>query len=203
MKRIAKQIFLLVLLVAPSIAYEPALADWYFGVTGGKTNNEWVPTYNPSAGESIDDTSNYLKPFVGQTLSTHFAWELGYADLNRIVSVIAPGQSTEVEARSLAFTLVGRVPVHSKVDFFGRWGLGYWDTKLTVDGAGGKKKGMGQVVGLGFDFKITNRWSLGFEWEQYQNVGEGTSVPTSKLTGQNVDVLGIRLIYRLDLAPGP
>ena len=57
-------------------------------------------------------------------------------------------------------------------------------------------------MGLGFDFRISDRLTVGPEWEQYQNVGEGASNGAARLMGQNIDTLGIRLIYHFDLAPG-
>jgi hypothetical protein len=44
---------------------------------------------------------------------------------------------------------------------------------------------------------------LRLEWTQYQNVGEGASAGNTRLTGQNVDVIWLRLTYHIRLAPGP
>jgi hypothetical protein len=188
------------LFLASSLAPAAAFADWYFGAAVGKTNNEFLPT-----GASGDkDTSTSAKAFVGMGLSPQFALELGYMNLGKFVDF--GSVPTTVKAQDLAFTLVGKVHVHPRVDFFGRWGLGYWDAKWTFVGGDNSKTGVGQVVGLGFDLRPTflpDSFRIGFEWEQYQNVGEGASVPGNRLMGQNVDVMELRLVYHFDLAPGP
>lgn len=195
MKMIGKQA-LFALLITPFLAPGLASAQWYFGASAGRTNNEWVPTSGVS---SDTDTSNFVKPFGGFSLSPHFAAELGLANLGKVVKTT----TATIDAKSVAFTLVGKVPVHPKVDFFGRWGLGIWNAKWTFNGTGATKTSVGQVVGLGFDFRISDRLTVGPEWEQYQNVGEGATAGGVKLMGQNIDTLGIRLVYHFDLAPGP
>ncbi len=189
MKTIERALY--ALLIALSLAPGSASAQWYAGASAGRTNNEWAPT----GGSADSDASNFVKPFGGFSLSPHFAAELGLANLGRVVKTT----TATIDAKSVAFTLVGKVPVHPKVDFFGRWGLGIWNAKFNGSGA---KTGVGQVVGLGFDFRISNRLTVGPEWEQYQNVGEGANAGV-KLMGQNIDTLGIRLVYHFDLAPGP
>ncbi len=199
MRTIGKQA-LFVSLVAALLAPGWASAQWYVGATAGKTNTEWTPT-----GLSGDkDTSTYVKPFVGLSLSPQLAVELGYANLGKIVDFSSTPAS--VDAKSLALTLVGKVAVHKQVDLFARLGVGAWHAKWGFGGASGTKNGGGTVIGLGVDFRplsFPDRMSLGFEWEQYQNVGEGAMAGAIRLMGQNVDTLGIRLVYHFDLAPGP
>jgi len=193
MKTIGKEA-LFALLISLFLAPGWASAQWYVGASAGRTNNEWVSIGAPND----TDTSTYVKPFGGFSFSPHFAAEVGLANLGKVVNT----STDTIDARSLAFTLVGRVPVHPKVDFFGRWGLGIWNAKWSSFGSSATKTGVGQVVGLGFDFRISDRLTVGPEWEQYQNVGEGASVGAGRLMGQNIDTLGIRLVYHFDLAPG-
>jgi len=199
MKISAKPLLLASLLVS-SLAPAAASADWYFGAAVGQTNNQ----FSSISASGDKDTSTSYKMFAGLGLSPQFALEIGYIDLGKFVDF--GSVPTTVKAQDLAFTLVGKVKVHPRVDFFGRWGLGYWDAKWTLLGTSTSKTGLGQVVGLGFDFRPTflpDNFRVGFEWEQYQNVGEGASSFGARLMGQNVDVMQLRLVYHLDLAPGP
>ena len=113
MKTIGKQA-LFALLISPFLAPGWASAQWYVGASAGRTNNEWVSIGAPND----TDTSTYVKPFGGFSFSPHFAAEVGLANLGKVVKT----STDTIDARSLAFTLVGKVPVHPKVDFFGRWG---------------------------------------------------------------------------------
>ncbi|HUL92371.1 MAG TPA: porin family protein [Burkholderiales bacterium] len=186
--------FALLLALAPCAA----LAD-YVGVAVGKTNNEWTPV-----GASGDkDTSTFAKAFGGLEFGPHFALEIGVANLGKFVDF--PSQNAQVSATDVSLTLVGRVQVHPQWDLFGRWGVGGWNAKWDVAGSSAKKTGLGQIVGLGFDYRakwLPDRFALSLEWEQYQNVGEGATAGSNRLMGQNVDVLELNLIYRFNLEPG-
>lgn len=198
MRMIRKQALSALLLVA-LLAPGGASAQWYFGVTAGQTNNEWA-----SVGSSGDkDTSTFGKVFAGHELSPQFAVEIGYADLGKIVDFSSPTAS--VDAKSAAISLVGKAAASPQIDMFARLGVGAWNAKWTLGSESGTKTGAGTVVGLGVNLRFASlpKLSLGFEWEQYQNVGEGAMAGSTRLMGQNVDTLGIRLVYHLDLLPGP
>ena len=181
------------LFLALALAPSAALAD-YVGVAIGQANNEWTAV----GGSNDKDTSNFFKAFGGLEFGPHFAVELGVADLGRFVDFSS--QNATLSATDVSFTLVGRVQVHPEWDLFGRWGVGVWNAKADTT-----KTGLGQVVGLGFDYRakwLPDRFALSLEWEQYQNVGEGTMTGGGRVMGQNVDVLELNLIYRFNLAPG-
>ena len=63
------------------------------------------------------------------------------------------------------------------------------------------------VIGLGilYSGSVTGAIRLGLfaEWRQYRSAGEGTSAGTTRVTGQNVEVLWLRLTCDFSLAPGP
>lgn len=176
-----------------------ASAQWYVGVAAGQTNNEWQPT----GLKGDKDTSTVGKVFVGHQLNPQFAVEAGYARLGKIVDF--PSTTAQVEAKALAISLVGTVAASPQVDMFARFGAGVWNADWSLSGASGTKTGTAPVVGLGVNFRLPvaqRRLTLGFEWEQYQNVGEGAMAGPARLMGQNVDTLMIRLVYRFDLLPG-
>ena len=181
-----------------------ASADWYFGVGAGRTNNEYLPTFNPSAGESIDDQDSAVKTFVGLDITPNLAAEVEYANLNSLVLATSPGQSTEIKAKSLGLSLVGKAQVHPNAHMFARFGVGRWSSDLTVNGATASGSGTSPMIGLGIAYKFQNvPLDLLLEWSQYQNVGQGVATAGTRLTGQNVDVLWIGFAYRIKLAPGP
>lgn len=186
-------------LAAGVAATMPASAQWYVGAAVGRTNNEWEPT--GLAGDK--DTSTVSKAFFGRQLSPQVSVEAGYANLGRFVDF---GSTTaQVEAQSLAFSLLGTLAVAPQVDMFARLGVGAARSKWSLGGANGTKTNLGPVVGLGVNFRTAlaqRSLVFGFEWEQYQNVGEGAMAGPSRLMGQNVDTLMLRIVYHLDLLPG-
>lgn len=194
-------------LVAVALLLLPAWAGaWYVGAAFGPTNTEYQPTFNP-VNASIDDSDTALKLIVGQRLGPNFAVELEYADLGDLVRHTAPGINLTMQGASLAASVLGRFPVLTHWTMYGRLGYGYWNADLDVIGASGSKNGFAPVIGLGVEYTgfVTGPARFGFavEWQQYQNVGENTSAGTTRLTGQNVDVLWLRINYYLRLAPGP
>lgn len=183
-----------------------ASAQWYFGVSAGFTNNEYLPTFNPAAGESIDDQDNAFKGFVGFNITPNLAVEFDYADLNSLVKATSPGQSTEVEAKAFGLSFLGKLQVHPTLQMFGRFGVARWDSDLIVNSVSGSDDGIAPVIGLGLIYRhpsFPRQLDLRLEWTQYQNVGQDVATAATKLTGQNVDVLWFGIAYHLQLAPGP
>jgi opacity protein-like surface antigen len=187
-------------LLIPSVA----CAQWYVGAGFGGTNTEWLPTFDPSAGESIDDQDTASKIFVGLGITPNLAIEADLTKLNSIVKVTSPGQSTEVKADALGLSLIGKLSVHPNAHMFGRLGVGRWDADLIVNAASASGTGTGTLIGAGIAYRIPNtQFDLRLEWTQYQNVGQGVSTANTRLTGQNVDVLWFSLAYHIQRAPGP
>lgn len=181
-----------------------ASADWYVGISAGVTNNEYVPTFNPAAGESIDDQDSAYKAYVGIDITPNLAFEVDYANLNSLVVASSPTQSTEIKAKSVGLSLVGKAQVHPNAYMFARFGVARWDSDLTVNGASASDSGTDPIIGLGIAYRFQELpLDLRLEWTQYQNVGQGVATSSSGLTGQNVDVLWIGVAYRIRLAPGP
>ena len=85
--------------------------------------------------------------------------------------------------------------------------MAYWDadmryTNFSVSDSG-SDNGLDPKIGLGFEYDFpSNPLLLRFEWEQYQNVGEGTKaqlVPGTtnlELNGQDINSLGLSLQYQ-------
>ena len=196
-----RSMILVALLLIPGLA---GSADLYFGASFGRTNNEFLPTFNPAASESIDDQDNAYKITFGWGLTPNLAVEADYGDLNSLVKATSPGQSTEITAKAIGLSFVGKASVHPTLQMFGRFGIQRWDSDLTVNGVSASGSGTDTLIGLGIIYKPQN-FPLDFrlEWTQYQNVGQGVTTPSTRLTGQNVDVIWFGIAYHLNLTPGP
>ena len=149
--------------------------------------------------------------FGGLTFGSNLALELGYADLGEY-SATQPGTlDVKIEPTAYYLSAIGKVSVHPRVKLFGRLGVAYWSTDLSltdfVDSSSGDDSGYDPLVGLGFEWSVLDRMDLRVEWEQFQNVGQDTkaSIPagTLELNGNDIDIFGVGLTYHFDLAPGP
>lgn len=187
-------------------------APFYFGVGYGQTNFDSIDLqYDSPSADVSDDQDVSTKVFFGQYLSPNFSYEIAYADLGEYTASSAGNYDVKIELKAITADLMAHQHVHTNWDFFAKLGVAYWTTTLnyndfTNSGSADESK-WGPHIGLGFNYKINDQWLLGVEWEQYQNVGQDTNVtlPGSalELNGNDLDVLGVRLTYRLRLAPGP
>ena len=134
--------------------------------------------------------------FGGYGFSRNFALEFGYADLGEF-TLSGPGLNMDIESTAIFAELVGRAKVHERVDVFGKLGVAYWDVELKFNAVSGDDNGLGPVVGLGFDFRVSDAVGIRVEWEQYQNLGEGLDAGgVLELLGSSEDVFGIGLTYQ-------
>ena len=207
-----KNILSLIAVLCFSVASPVMAGPLYFGVGYGQTNFDSIDLqYDSPAADISDDQDVATKVFFGQYLSSNFSYEIAYADLGEYTASSTGNYDVNIKLKALTADLMAHQHVHPKWDFFAKLGVAYWKTDLsyndfTNSGSGDESK-WGPHIGLGFNYKINDSWMLGVEWEQYQNVGQDTNVtlPSSalELNGNDLDVLGIRLTYRLHLAPGP
>jgi len=190
------------ILLVPGIALAQG---WYVGIGAGQTNMEVVPSADTGTGESIDDSDTAFKVFGGYGFSNNFAVEFGYADLGEFTQRNpASSFNVDIESSAIFAELVGSAKIHDRVDVFAKLGVAYWDTELTVFGSGvsasGDENSLDPVIGIGFDFRVGEQLGIRLEWEQYQNVGEGTGVAAApgalELLGDAVDVFGVGLTFQ-------
>ena len=203
-----KYTLLLLALLIPGITQ----AGWYFGVGAGTSNADSIDIeFDAPPDFESDDQDSIYQVFGGMTFGSNFALELGYADLGEYTAREISVFETKLDPAALSLSAIGKVSVHPKVKMFGRLGLAYWATDLSLtdftDSTTGDNNGLDPVIGLGFEWRFTDRLDLRFEWEQFQNVGQDTkaSIPsgTLELNGNDIDVFTIGLTYHLDLLPGP
>ena len=113
---------------------------WYAGVGVGQTNIDTAGDFDPSAGESADDSDTAFKVFGGYGFSRNFALEFGYADLGEF-TFSEPGFNVDSESTAIFAELVGRAKVHERVDVFGKLGVAYWDVELKLSNGGSISSG--------------------------------------------------------------
>ncbi len=199
---------LLLALLVPGMAQ----AGWYLGAEAGMSNADSIDIeFDAPPDFESDDQDSVYQVFGGLTLGNNFALELGYADLGEYTARETGVVEAKLDPTALSLSAIGKVSVHPKVKMFGRLGLAYWATDLSltdfVDSGSGDDNGLDPVIGLGFDWRITDRFDLRVEWEQFQNVGQDTqaSIPsgTLELNGNDIDVFAVGVTYHIDLAPGP
>jgi len=88
--------------------------------------------------------------------------------------------------------------------------INYWNTDLDYTEPGfsssGDDSGIDPVVGLGFEFTPADNLGIRFEWEQFQNVGDGTKTSLGagagnlELNGHDVNIIGIGVTYKFHFA---
>lgn len=135
-------------------------------------------------GVSCDDTDSALKLFGGYRFNQNMAFEAAYIDMGE--SVATDGFDTlKAEATALNFSVLGIIPVSSTFEIFGKFGLAFWDTKLSASGSfSGARDADGQDImfGAGVSFQATNQLSIRAEAEKFDNVGDGTATLESSVT---------------------
>ena len=187
-------------------------AGWYLGAEAGRSNADSIDiNFDTPPDLESDDQDTVYSLFGGLTFGSNLALELGYADLGEY-SATQPGTlDVKIEPTAYYLSAIGKVSVHPRVKLFGRLGVAYWSTDLSltdfVDSSSGDDSGYDPLVGLGFEWSVLDRMDLRVEWEQFQNVGQDTkaSIPagTLELNGNDIDIFGVGLTYHFDLAPGP
>ena len=197
-----------VVATAGSATVAPVLPQWYVGFGFGLTNTEIdaLDTLTPG-GRDTDDSDTSLKVYGGRRYSPNFALEFGIIDLGDYSQEDPTNSRVSFDAMALYAELVARFEVHTNWHFFGKLGMAYWDadmryTNFSVSDSG-SDNGLDPKIGLGFEYDFPNNpLLLRFEWEQYQNVGEGTKaqlVPGTtnlELNGQDINSLGLSLQYQ-------
>ncbi|WP_341677112.1 porin family protein [Niveibacterium sp. SC-1] len=73
----------------------------------------------------------------------------------------------DVKTRSLDVDLVARMPVHENVDIYGKAGVAYLDRELEQAGASTSRNGAAGKLGIGAEFKATEKVALRVEVAHY------------------------------------
>lgn len=187
-------------------------APLYVGVGYGNTNFDSIDLqYDSPPADVSDDQDSAAKIFFGNYLSPIFSWEIAYTDLGSYTATSQGNYDVSMDLEAFSFALLAHHNLHPRWDFFAKLGIAYWGVDLNyndfTNAGSGDQNDWSPLIGLGFNYTITDNLLLGIEWEQYQNVGQDTNVtlPGSalELNGNDVDVFGLRITYKYRFAPGP
>jgi opacity protein-like surface antigen len=189
------------LLAVPLLLLPAWAGAWYVGVGVGPTNTEYEPTFAPAT-STIDDSDTAYKVFVGNLINPNLAVELGYTDLGTVVRHTVSGLVLNLDSKTLALSVLGRLQRQPGWVMYGRLGYGMSNSDLDFGAFTGSKTTWAPVIGLGIEYTIQDRLRCGLEWEQYQNVGQNAAAGTIQVTGQNVDLFALRCSYQFSLARG-
>jgi hypothetical protein len=173
--------------------------------------NAGVGTQNLSSG--TEDTDIGYQATFGYRFHRYFAVELGLAQYGSLVShakadidfddgngFVPTSVKLTYSAGGPVFSAIGILPLHEKFELFAR--LGYLFTSsqnefaARIDGenAGtGSLKGNSQdpVYGVGFSFHINQVYSIRGEYQQIDEVGQGSRTGT-----EDLKVLGLGIVMR-------
>ncbi|MDH3206702.1 MAG: outer membrane beta-barrel protein [Gemmatimonadota bacterium] len=188
-----------------------AQAQWSVGGSLGVPDADIdVAVYDPPNTTADDSSPISWKLFVGYGFSANLGLEAGYVALGseyQLFNALGYGESVTFEPSAGFITVLGRVNVHDRVQLLARLGAAYWTTD--VDYAEGAFRSSGSdgdvdpLLGFGFEFTPDGRFTIRFEWEQFQNVGDDASVarPAAassriELGGHDISVIGLGVNVR-------
>jgi len=186
-------------------------AQWYVGASLGEAETDQGVGFDRPPNNHTDDSTELVwKLFGGYNVTPAFAVEFGYTDLGNeyeTINILGSNEEIRLDISVIGATLIGRSEVHDKVDFFGRIGVAHWDVDLRYTESGfstsGSDSDIDVIVGLGFQWGVSDAVGLRFEWQQFQNVGDEVTTNSSlpdgnhlQLNGQDINVLAIGMSYR-------
>lgn len=196
-------------------------SDYAQQVVNARTSDPGGPPTDVTLG---GDNRTAVRLFAGLRITPNLAVEADYADLGTLKGhALWHGvdpffqfeRFTRVEARAAGLSLVGSVPLASRLELFARAGAAYawvdYDTHgnafIRNPGGGGvtsfpspkppNLSGNGTVglLALGLEHRFTDRWSVRAEWARYFDVGRGY-----ELIGErgkfDLDVASVGLAWR-------
>ena len=185
-----------------------AAEDWYLGASlgtvdldydGGNLQQDLASLGWTISNVSVDSSGTAWKAYGGFSLNKFFAFEVGYADLGKVVTQystsISPNDIDAILADTYSVhpyqgdgwfgAVVLKWPVNPDViTLHARAGAFAWNADLDVrvisGGTGsviGDDSGTDMMWGLGMEWHINPTWSLVAEWERYE-LNEWLDVPS-------------------------
>jgi opacity protein-like surface antigen len=159
----------------------------------------------------LDNSDTTYDVIVGYRFGAHLAVEGAYGDLGSAAytaSMIltdgvntAPATiSTHFSSKGFMASVLGIVPFGSRWEAYGRGGLIYADTKLSVtavvagsaNSSDDSTHSSDWLLGVGVGCELGDHFSIRLEYEKFKNVGD------SNTTGEaDVDTINVRVLYRL------
>jgi len=195
--------------------HEPIQRHWYVGGFWGQAKGEVgdakMNQRMTQQGHDIQAKVDHLaresfSVLAGYQWSDYLAMEAAYTDLGEVETRLN-GDTAEIQnllrsadlvhpasADGYEISLYGRYPLNHRWALFARGGWMYSDSDYSARATSGerdklKEDGTIQLFGLGADFKPAPRWTVRAAASRYQ------------LDQENVDVIGLGLLYRFVREP--
>lgn len=136
---------------------------------------------------SLDEEDTSFGVVVGYRFNDFFGLEAGYVDLGAAeysaegvldIGGTAFGfdASTSFESSGPTVAAVGMLPVSESFDLYGKLGIFFADTEISVDVEGESDSvsstSEDTFVGAGLAWRVGENWSLHFEFTRYMDVGD-------------------------------
>lgn len=190
--------------------------NWYVGGGAGQSKSDFdvsgiqemqqsYPGFSTSF--VMDETDTGKKVFGGYRINRHFAVEGQYADFGKFKSSFSASKSSqkalstgEFNATGLSVSMMGILPIGSKVSLFGKVGTLYWNAttsytyvdNITPESFNGSDDatGVSTLFGAGINVKMTKKLSVRVEYERVNDVGD------EYVTGKtNVSLTSANLVF--------
>lgn len=157
--------------------------DVYVTGTVGQTEVRDLTAASLGGGvTSVDNKDVGLKIGAGWKFHKNFAVEGSYADLGRF-DITSGALVDTVKATSTDLALVGSYEFAPKWEVNGKVGVARTATKDST----GRATNTSAVYGLGVDYALTKKVSVGVNWDRYDDFGD---------SNRKLDNIGISAKYR-------
>jgi OOP family OmpA-OmpF porin len=198
-------------------------SGFYFGAFGGQSTydvgsaedfdaviEETVGFFGGAAiieESSLDEKDTSFGVVAGYRFNSYFGLEVGYVDLGAaeysgegLLFIGGPPLSFDanasIEASGPTASIVGMLPLAETFDLYGKAGIFFADTEISVD-VEGETDGISAtsqdtLVGVGAAWRIGETWSLNFEFTRFLDVGD------EEETGEgDIDQLAVGFTFNL------
>lgn len=155
---------------------------------------------NGVACREVCDTDKAVNVYAGYPLSPNLAVEAGYTDMDytaRLADSTGAATGTQ-QSRALSLSAVGRKPLTSNVNLYGKLGGAVWKSKANTSVGNASDTGVSPVVGAGVEYNFSEHWGAHLGWDRFFSVGDGSMLienGTAHTVKDDVDTAMVGLHY--------
>lgn len=161
----------LLLTLLPGAHASETLSPWYLGA--GIGINDFEPNCDSKTMKVCgDDSGAAWDVFAGYLLNEHFAFELGYRDLNSADWTDYADKINDVSVNGISFGLNTFWPINEKWHFSVEAGAFAYDLENDSADYDYSDDGVSPYFGAGVGYRFTEKLSLLAKYRRYENLGE-------------------------------